>query len=240
MKRAARGQALAALLQALAALLQALATLLLAFAAFNLVSLAAHAASFDCTRARTKLNRVICSDEALSQFDSTVWTAYGERIKTLTPAQFAHVRERHFLWRRTRGLYETTIEALTHEYRSHLAWLGHPLLAHEGRYERLGWVSAPAMVEVEVDVSATDLLALRGQLSSPLARRWVAAGASARTRVNAHKAQVHPEFIGAPAAEEATCDLRLTFKVDILTIEADGQCGADFGGDYRKVWVGNG
>ena len=219
---------------------QALAALRLALAALILASLAAHGASFDCTRARAKLNRVICSDEALSQLDSTVWTAYGERIKTLTPAQFAHVRERHFLWRRTRGLYETTIEALTHEYRSHLAWLSHPLLAHEGRYERLGWGAAPAMVEAEVDVSATDLLALRGQLSSPLAWRWVAAGASARTRVNARKAQVHPEFIGVPAAETATCELRLTFKVDILTIEADDQCAADFGGDYRKVWVGNG
>ena len=193
----------AALGKAQAAFLLEQAALLLALAAFLMASLAAEAASFDCARARTKLNRVICSDEALSQLDSTVWTAYGERIKTLTPAQFAHVRERHFLWRRTRGLYETTIEALTHEYRSHLAWLSHPLLAHEGRYERLGWGAAPAMVEAEVDVSAADLLALRGQLSSPLAWRWVAAGASARTRVNAQKARVHPEFIGAPTAEEA-------------------------------------
>lgn len=216
------------------------AALLLAQAALLLAPQAAQAASFDCTRARTKLNRVICSDAQLSQLDSTVWNAYGERIKTLTPAQFAHVRERHFLWRRTRGLYETTIEALTHEYRSHLAWLTHPLLAHEGRYERLGWGATPAMVEAEVDVSATDLLAVRGQLSGPLAWRWVAAGASARTRVAAHQARVRPEFIGAPVSDEATCDLRLTFKVDILTIEADGQCSADFGGDYRKVWAGNG
>ena len=201
----------------------------------------ASAASFDCERARSKLNRVICSDAALSQLDSTVWNTYGELIRKLGSQQFMHVRERHYTWRRGRGLYETSVEALTHEYRSHLAWLTHPLLALEGRYERDKTAAAPAQVEIEVDVAQPDAVAVRGLIGAPEALVWRPAaladgGEPARVRPTGRQARFRPEIIGAPLLPADACELVLEFEDDRLSVAGIGQCGADFSGRYRKAF----
>ena len=82
-------------------------------------------ASFDCAKARTKLNRMICADAELSALDSRVWDAFGTRLNGISVAQYTHVRERHLTWRRQRGWYDSTVDALKDDYQRHLAW-AHP------------------------------------------------------------------------------------------------------------------
>ena len=82
--------------------------------------------------------------------DEQVWNAYGERIKSLGPAQYGQVRDRHITWRRERGLYDRSIAGLIDDYRLHLAWLRHPLLALEGRYQR----ADGAEMTIEIDLAA--------------------------------------------------------------------------------------
>ena len=202
------------------------------------------AASFDCDRARSKLNRVICSDAALSRLDETVWNTYGERIRSLTALQYVHVRERHLLWRRSRGLYETTVEALTHEYRSHLAWLTHPLLGLEGRYQRSGLGASAAHIEIEVDVRSLQALELRGLATTPMSIAWQA---SARHAVGSDaslappgrdqdvRLTLQPRLIGDAAPAAAPCAFDLTLTGDQAVLTSSGECGAHVGGTYART-----
>ena len=216
-----------------------------AWACFAWLAMAqASAASFDCNRARSKLNRVICSDAALSRLDETVWNSYGERIRGLTALQYAHVRERHLLWRRSRGLYETTVEALIHEYQSHLAWLTHPLLGLEGRYQRSGLASPDAHLEVEVDVRSPHALAVRGLASAPIALAWQASvrhdpdtgslpGESRRDQ--GLQLRVQPQSPGNAAPLTATCEFNIAFAEDVAVLTSNGECGAHFDGGYART-----
>jgi len=202
------------------------------------------AASFDCNRARSKLNRVICSDTSLSQLDATVWNTYGERIRGLTALQYAHVRERHLLWRRSRGLYETTVEALIHEYQSHLAWLTHPLLGLEGRYQRSALASPAAHLEVEVDVRSPNALAVRGLATVPLALAWQAsvrddspAGSSPAQSRRGHgiELKIRPQLLGNATPSTTTCEFNISFADDRALLTSNGQCGANFDGTYART-----
>ena len=204
----------------------------------------AAAASFDCGRARSKLNRVICSDPALSQLDQTVWHAYGERIRSLSILQYAHVRERHLLWRRSRGLYESTVEALTHEYTSHLAWLTHPLLGLEGRYERSGHGSSAASLEIEVDARAPSTLEARGLATTPMAVAWQAqaqpdphadASSALAARGQGIRLRMRPRLLGHLPPLTESCEFDLVFSADEAILTSNGDCGAHFAGIYART-----
>ena len=207
----------------------------------------AAAASFDCDRARSKLSRAICADPQLSRLDQTVWDAYGDRIKTLSPRQYAHVRERHILWRRSRGLYDAGAEALLHEYASHLAWLVHPLLPLEGSYRRGIVAGVEARVDVEVHVGAPDRVDLRGSLHGSPALRWHADAASdgdgagpaaAPQTVAGATIRLRPQISGRPQVAPNACEFHISFATDTLLLRLSGDCGADFSGHYEKTAIG--
>ena len=207
-------------------------------------------ASFDCNKARTKLNRMICADAALSALDSQVADAYHARVSAASVARYAHLRERHGAWRRQRGWYERTVDALKEDYQRQLAWLTHPLLSLEGRYEH----DDDLAVQVEVDTDAPAHLSLQGSVrTSGLVRHafgWlppapgeapnhvVPAGAAAQARpalaLTARTATFTPAFLGAPPAPVQDCRLDISFGEDELTVLTHGACGASFSGRYRK------
>ena len=217
-------------------------------------ALAVEAASFDCNKARTKLNRMICADPALSALDSQVGDAYHARVSGASVARYAHLRERHGAWRRQRGLYERTVDALKEDYQRQLAWLTHPLLTLEGHYEH----DDDLAVQVEVDTDAPAHVSLQGSVrTSGLVRHafaWmppapgeapnhvVPAGADAQARpalaltarTATFSATFAPAFIGAPPAPVQDCRLDITFGEDELTLLTHGACGAAFSGRYRK------
>ena len=218
-----------------------------AFSASLLASGQVHAASFDCSHARGKLTRNICADAALSQLDEQVWNAYGERIKTLSPAQYAQVRDRHITWRRQRGLYDAGVPALTDDYRRHLAWLTHPLLPLEGRYAR----SDGAEVSIELDLHAGNpptALNVIGRLQS---LQWLPprpglpsnaiepdlgpAEARAAVALTDGELRLRPNFIGVPRGLLKDCEFTLRWSGDTLQLDAQGRCGADFGGTYQLM-----
>ncbi len=236
-----------------------LCRLLLAIPLIAALPLTAGAASFDCAKARTKLNRMICADPALSLLDSQVWDAFGARIAGASVVRYAHLRERHSAWRRQRGLFDRTVDALKEDYQRHLAWLNHPLLELEGRYEH----DEDLAVQVEVDIDAPAHVSVQGHVrTSGMVRHtfaWVAAArgepdnhvvsagnaAQARAAVALHDGNVSfaPSFIGAPPAPVQGCQVEIAFGEDELTLITRGACGAAFAGSYRKrvattAWVG--
>ena len=213
-------------------------------------SLMAQAASFDCTKARTKLNRMICADAELSALDSRVRDVYGARIAGASVAQYTHLRERHAAWRRQRGWYDSTIDTLKDDYQRHLAWLNHPLLALEGRYEHDDDLS----VQVEIDADAPTRVSIQGSVKTaglvrhafawaPPARgepvnyvvRGDAAGEARPTvALTGRAAAFAPAFIGAPPVPVQDCRIDITFGNDELSLATIGACGAPFAGRYAK------
>ena len=209
----------------------------------------AQAASFDCNKARSKLNRMICADADLSALDSRVWNTFGGHLKSLSPAQLAHVRERHFLWRRQRGWYDDNVASISADYQRHLAWLTHPLLPLEGRYETDA--GHAVQVEVEVDAAALNTLSVQGEAAGPRRFTWVApAGGEVENRIvrDAEAADVRPGvplingmveivpvFLGAPPAPVQHCRIDIRFGDDALTLATQGACGAELAGNYRKA-----
>jgi uncharacterized protein YecT (DUF1311 family) len=206
--------------------------------------LACAAASFDCDRARSKLNRLICSDTELSRLDEKVWNTYGERIHGLSALQYANVRERHILWRRTRGIYEATVEALTHEYRNHLAWLSHPLLGLEGRYQRSGLNAGTAHFETEVDLRSPLTLELRGLVTAPAAIAWQATARGESTTGTPSalpgpgaplSITMRPSSPGGGANLSDACEFAITFEGDDAVLTASESCGKAFDGRYART-----
>jgi hypothetical protein len=204
----------------------------------------AHAASFDCEHARTRLYRIICADPELSALDEQVWNAYGERIKTLSPAQYEQVRDRHITWRRERGLYDHSVAALIDDYRLHLAWLRHPLLPLEGRYQRAD--GAELMIEIGAGAAgappAVVALGRAGALQWLPARPGLppnalepddqAGSPRASTPVEQGRLRLRPNFIGTPSGALGDCGLEIRFENDHAQITTSGQCGGAFDGNY--------
>ena len=213
-----------------------------------------HSASFDCAKARSKLNRMICADAELSALDSRVWDTFGVHLKTLSPAVLAHVRERHLIWRRQRGWFDDTISAISEDYRLHLGWLTHPLLSLEGQFES----DAGHSVRVEVDTSALDRLAVQGEVranargvtAARSAFAWVAPAegeienhivrdteaAAVRPPLLVREGIAHmtPTFLGTPPGLVQQCRIALRFETDTLTLESEGACGAALAGVYHR------
>jgi len=205
---------------------------------------AANAASFDCSHPSSKLYRAICADPELSQLDEQVWNAYGERIKSLTPAQYAQVRDRHITWRRQRGHYDRGMVQLADDYRRHLAWLNHPLLPLEGRYARADGAELDVEIDLQAPTEAPALIAIgrKGKL------QWLPAQAGAppnalRANLGAGAPQpsvpfrdgalrVVPSFVGLPRTPIRDCAFTLRWSGDAVQLETVGACGADFGGEY--------
>lgn len=210
-------------------------------------------ASFDCNKARTKLNRMICADAELSALDSRVWDTYGARIATLSVAQYAHVRERHAGWRRQRGLFDTTVDALKDDYQRHLAWLNHPLLTLEGRYE-----FGSHAVAIDVDPAAPERVFISGSVQGGGLTRfgfsWVTPrpGDPANLRTQSAEAgelrpavalaqgrlSLMPAIVGAPPVPLEACRIDIATGNDELMLSTTGQCGAPLAGRYVKVAPG--
>ncbi len=197
------------------------------------------AASFDCTRARSKLNRLICSDAELSRLDELVWNAYGERIRELSALQYGLVRERHIQWRRSRGLYESTVEALKHDYRTHHDWLTHPLLWLEGRYQRSGIGASTAQIEVDVDTRSPQAAEVRGLVLLVPYLAWQASARSApgssTTAGTGITLRVRPTLPGNDALLAADCSFEIAFNGDEALLAATASCGKAFDGRYVRV-----
>ncbi len=81
-----------------------LAALLLGLMVLALAHGPARAASFDCAKARTKVEKLICADPQLSRQDSELAAAYGEALKVWDGQIAAYVRMSQRGWVGARAL----------------------------------------------------------------------------------------------------------------------------------------
>jgi hypothetical protein len=194
-----------------------------------------------CAKARSKLTRVICADADLSRLEQQVWDAYRARIKIVSPAQYAQVRDRHIAWR------------------CHLACLTYPRLSLEGHYSRADGVDLVVAVMAEpmpdseaktggtMDTQPPAALVAMGQAG---ALHWLPARAdllanaiepdehAAATRQRRAFANggvaMPPNFIGGPQGAIQDCGPSLRWNEVAVVLATQVACGADLAGWYAQ------
>lgn len=204
--------------------------------AIGLLGIPLHGASFDCTRAKTTLEKTICGNAELDRADSRLGRAYQQLLRTLPVEARRRTRMDQRAWLPMRevhclsndpgcliGVYEERIRFL--EYRLSPVFEASPSGAVGGQYsigESMTLRVYP-LSETEVAVSIDG-----AELTAAL---WICQF-SGRSRLNGNRAE-----IGEPGEPQ----IRFLFSedsVDVREGSADFSryCGAGgtLGGKYRK------
>jgi len=220
----------------------AVATLFFPF----IFSCAAQAASFDCAKARSKQEKLICSTPALSQADDLMAAKYKEAYAAaakISSQEAAQLKTYQSSWIMT-GIEHCTpdVKCLSASYKERISFLDFYLrqsqtpIAMAGTYERndLGntgelQVRMKEANKIVFDVSAIYLM----NRGTPYltANEGELAGESILTG-NVAKYQKQIET-------DASCKLQITFSATKAVVEQDGFCGfglnVSAGGVYFKT-----
>ena len=205
--------------------------------ALTLVALCAalpsHAASFDCARAKRKIERRICADATLSQLDDDAAREYAAAYTGATVAHQQDLIAERARFRRERGRYDISSAGLAADFNDYLRYLRHPMRASLGAYERFDGAA------LRIFPSQTDTLILQG--NGPNGRGTWTATAQRSTPDKALEViiDLEPTVSGLK-----TCTLRLRLEPAAIIAEANDACAfLGLQGRYNKavpnlpIWV---
>lgn len=204
---------------------------------------AAPAASFDCAKAKTRIEKTICADKALSALDEKLAAAYRERLKSWQGKIEPYVRADQRKWlEKVRAAEkppgevepecrpkEPLAACLTRLYSERVGVLEGQAYALSGVYRRdksgklLLWPGAGAKFQVYV-------LVRDGPMRRTADRAADAAGFHASdqlsTKLGDGNALLDPKD---------PCELRLQFLDLSVQVKQTGKCsGANYAGTYRR------
>jgi len=212
------------------------ALILAAFA--GLVATPAAAASFDCRKAATKVEKLICRDPELSRQDEAMAAAYAEALKAWDGKVAAGTRLNQQGWIGSRALLppdkgqggilcvddETRLDCLRGVYRDRIAVLRDPAWRLGGMYER-----GRDMLRIKVVPGGLDLAY---QLDGPDAPGG-ATQEGVPVRVAAGAATVAFPLVGEG---RDACRLEGAFTAEAVVITQKGPCS---GNKVAGRWVRN-
>lgn len=218
-------------------LVAALAALLLAAVIPSLAASPAIAASFDCAKARTKVEKLICKDPQLSRQDEDLAEAYGEAQKAWDGKIAAYVRMSQRGWMRARALEtpgmsgggilceddETALPCLRTIHADRIAVLRNPGFRLSGIYVR-----GQDFLRIKAMPTGLDF-------AYQLADANMSQGSADETRpVKVAPGQTIVAFPLAGTGPDA-CRLDVSFSADQVTLTQKGPCGgADLGGWWKR------
>ena len=191
----------------------------------------AHAAAFDCAKAKGEDERAICADASLSRLDEKMTAAYYQVVKMIGTAgpRYAAFRKNQQEWVKERARCGDTRKCLEDMYLQRIEWLAAPLHIASGEYanKRFSIVvfhdgdSRRPLVRVYAAPKSSEQSFMAMEMQS----RWVDAE---NNKIDGEDAvHVTPSFV-APYRQkyEGSCSaLRLNFNiVDKLTAGANDRC----------------
>jgi len=197
----------------------------------------AAAASFDCAKARTKVEKLICKDPQLSRQDEDLAKAYGEALKLWDGQIAAYVKLSQRGWVGSRALEppevsgggilctddETALPCLRTIHADRIAVLRNPGFRLSGIYTR-----GPDMISLKAVPAGLNLGYMLGDPSATQ-------GFTDDTRpVKIAVGQTVVSFPLTGTGPDA-CVLDAAFVVDTVTITQKGPCGgAKLGGWWKR------
>ena len=188
-------------------------------------ALPSHAASFDCARAKRKIERRICADTTLSRLDDDAAREYAAAYTSATVAHQQDLIAERARFRRERGRYDLSNTGLTADFNDYLRYLRHPLRANLGAYERFDGAA------LRILLSQTDALILQGNGPNGRATWMTTAPRSAPDKALEVVIDLEP-----PVSGLSTCTLRLGLEPGTIIAEVNDAC-TFFGlqGRYTKI-----
>ena len=197
----------------------------------------ANAASFDCAKARTKIEKLICKDPQLSRQDEDLAKAYGEALKLWDGKIAAYVRTSQRGWVGVRALEtpgmsgggilceddETALPCLRTIHADRIAVLKNPGFRLSGIYVR-----GQDFLRIKAMPTGLDF-------AYQLADANMSQGFADDTRtVKVAPGQTIVAFPLAGTGPDA-CRLDASFSVDEVTLTQKGPCGgAKLGGWWKR------
>lgn len=204
------------------------------------ISWAANAANFDCGKASTKTEELICTDAELSKLDEELSKAYREAMAQGVNKDSVKQWQKTWLFL----IRDSCADAacLKKVYTSHISQLGeHSKMVSmgstiSGKYERY---YRGKRDKHSATINVFELPNNRaGVLGSAI---WV--GNAARAYVNTGEIdgvfQLHGKKVRYTEPEEGSCRLTITFEKKALVVTDDNsRCGGlnvSFNGEYRRI-----
>jgi uncharacterized protein YecT (DUF1311 family) len=120
----------------------------LATVVFTLLASSAHAASFDCAKAKAEDERAICKNAELSKLDEDMAAAYKSVVQPMTgfKLRLGALRANQQAWVKDRARCGDTVLCLKDVYLQRIAWLKSPLVAYTGF-----WVNKKYRISVTIE-----------------------------------------------------------------------------------------
>lgn len=196
-------------------------------------ALHAHSAGFDCAKASSAVEKMICADAQLSELDESLKSAYQQALSNTSSASDLKKSQQTWL-KSVRNRCVETI-CLTQAYHARLTELNTVEIA--GAYQRYHQgkpsINAPATIAVQ-NVS-------NGQFNITGDAQWIANPDSVN---NGTLSGAYPLKNNKIIMGKDTCEISITFTKDGLTVDGDTPnqpmcndhgAGVSFDGDYRKI-----
>jgi uncharacterized protein YecT (DUF1311 family) len=218
-------------------LVAALAALLLAAVVPSLAARPAAAASFDCAKARSKVETLICKDPQLSRQDEDLAKAYGEALKAWDGKIAAYVRMSQRGWMRTRAL---TLPGMSGDgvlCEDDAAALSCLRTIHA---DRIAVLRSPGFRLSGIYVRGQDFLRIKAMPTGlEFAYQLADANASQGFTDDDAKVKVAPgqTIVAFPLTGTGpdACRLDVSFSADEVTLTQKGPCGgAKLGGWWKR------
>ncbi len=202
-----------------------------------LVPLPARAASYDCARATSAVERTICANPRLSRLDEELASAFASMLGVV--ANPAALRERQREWMRERDacadehclerLYIRRVAGL----RAGTRPLAESRAAALGIYERrVDGAADPHAATLTIAAGSGDLVHVTGEAT------WIGDAATGNVNTGTIDGMVRMQGNGA-RYELDGCQFAIEFLPDALIVDGDnGACGGmnvSFDGDYERV-----
>ena len=183
----------------------------------------AHAASFDCTKAKRKVEKRICADPALSQLDDQAAHAYAQAYASASLHHQQELIAERAKFRHERGRYDATPSALADDYQHWLFYLTHPQRARVGIYQG-SQQAYVRLLPVRMAGGAALLAQGTGEVGWATAAPFVIEG---------DRAMVELRYATMP---QAICPATLQFDDERVKLITQGKCGGNaIDAVYRKV-----
>jgi uncharacterized protein len=187
---------------------------------------AAHAASFDCAKAATPVEKLVCSNPALSRTDEELAKAY--RSALASSGDKTRLRDEQRLWIRATRDRCPDVSCLSNAYAARIA----ELTASGSTETRTG--------SYRSDNGTLDVIAdRRGGARFAVSATWTGANpGQVHTGETCGTLAIDPAGVGVFRDAELDCMLRFVFRADAATISQEGTCGFGLNvsaeGQYRK------
>ncbi|WP_109451763.1 lysozyme inhibitor LprI family protein [Azospirillum sp. TSH64] len=184
------------------------------------------AASFDCGKAGTPVEKAVCSDERLSNLDSELGRAYKAALQNSTAPADLKTEQKNWIAQRNRC---TDVTCLASAYQTRLAALSAPQHA----------TPAAATVSGTYKAAGGELLVAQESVST------IKFSLSAMYKMNTGEVEGvailngnHAIFASNDESDYGDCKIEFTFTESAVNVRQDGICGMGFNvngtGNYKR------